>query len=358
MSVVEVRTRQRDYAVRVGRGNLSEVGTVVRSAAGGRRAMLVSDSHVMPLYGAVVRGSLVGAGYVVSETTIPAGEQSKTMSQLTDLLERIAEAGLGRDDVVVALGGGVVGDLAGFAAATYMRGIQVVQVPTSLLAMVDSSVGGKTAVDLPAGKNLAGAFWQPSAVVADVEVLRTLSPSLFRDSVGEVIKYGVLGDTELFDSLEDRPLDQTDPRRLEEIVVRNVQSKRDIVDADERETGIRQTLNLGHTIGHAIETESDFKLGHGSCVAAGLCCMARACARKGLCADETAERIVRVVAAHRLPTGTSVPTEALWRRSLADKKRHGDHINIVAVRDIGRVEVRSVGLEEYRELIELGREAV
>jgi len=354
MKSVEVSTAQRAYKVYVGRNILGETGRCARSSVGGGRAMLVSDSHVMPLYGRLVRSSLEAAGYIVSEVTVPAGEQTKNMGELAKLLERIAGAGLGRDDVVVALGGGVVGDLAGFAAATYMRGIQVVQVPTSLLAMVDSSVGGKTAVDLAVGKNLAGAFWQPSSVVADVEVLRTLSPALFRDSVGEVIKYGVMSDPELFESLERQPLDLGDFDRIGDVVLRNVRTKRDVVDADEREAGLRQTLNLGHTIGHAIEAESSYALGHGSCVAAGLCCMARACARKGLCSDETARRIDAAVAAHRLPTGTSVSPDKLYQRSLADKKRHGNQINIVVVRGIGSVEVRRVPLEEYRTYIDLG----
>lgn len=354
MKTIDVPTASRDYQVCVGSDILGSVGAVTVRTAGGARAMLVSDSHVMPLYGRTVRSSLEDAGYVVCEATIPAGEQSKNMGQLADLLERIAQAGLTRDDVVVALGGGVVGDLAGFAAACYMRGCAVIQVPTSLLAMVDSSVGGKTAVDLAAGKNLAGAFWQPSAVVADVRCLRTLSPSLFRDSMGEVIKHGVLTDRELFASLEERALTVDDLDRMEDVVVRNVICKRDVVAADEREAGLRQTLNLGHTIGHAIEAESGYRLGHGTCVAAGLCCMARADAALGLCGQEVADRICNVVLAHGLPTSTSVPIDKLMSRSLADKKRHADTINVVAIRDIGSVEVQKVTLDDYRRILELG----
>jgi 3-dehydroquinate synthase len=353
MSIVEVPCGSRAYLVHVGRGILGELGGVARESAGGSVAMLVSDSNVAPLYGEAARASLEAAGYEVAQVTISAGEQSKNMGTFAHILEETAQAGLTRDDLIVALGGGVVGDLAGFAAASYMRGCAVVQVPTSLLAMVDSSVGGKTAVDLSAGKNLAGAFWQPSAVLADVSCLSTLSPELFRDSLGEVIKYGVLCDTELFASLEREPLDLTDLARVEDVVVRNIEVKRDVVVADEREGGIRQTLNLGHTIGHAIEAESGYRLGHGCCVAAGLVLMARASAALGLCSEDVARRIAAVVEAHGLPTGTDLPVDVLWKRSLSDKKRHANALNVVVVRDIGAVEVRRVTLEEYRHLLEL-----
>ena len=242
------------------------------------------------------------------------------------------------------------------ASALYLRGIQVVQVPTSLLAMVDSSVGGKTAVDLSAGKNLVGAFWQPSLVVADVRTLSTVPAELFLDSCGEVIKHAVLADASLLDDLESLPLTVgDDTERLTEVVARNVAIKRDVVSADERERGLRQTLNLGHTVGHAIEAASDFSLGHGSCVAAGLCMMARAAAARGWCASETAERIERCVAAHGLPTGTDLPTETLMRYATHDKKRHGTDVNIVVPVEVGRCEVRRVSLEEFRDLIEAGR---
>lgn len=356
MNLIDVITPSRTYQVHMGRDLLCRIGEITRAAAGGIHAMLISDSHVMPLYGAEVQRSLEGAGYDVACATIPAGEQSKNMAQLSELLEDMAAHGLSRDDVVVALGGGVVGDLAGFAAACYMRGISIVQVPTSLLAMVDSSVGGKTAVDLAAGKNLAGAFWQPAAVVADVACLHTLSPELFCDSVGEIIKCGVLCDPDLFASLEDQPLTLDDLQRVEESVIRCIEIKRDVVAADEREEGLRQTLNLGHTIGHAIEAESAYRLGHGACVAAGLCCMARADAALGVCSQEVARRIETVVASHGLPIRTSLSCGILFQRSLADKKRHGETVHVVSIRDIGCVEVETISLDQYRRLLELGCE--
>lgn len=356
--VVHVSAASADYDVTVGSGVLSELGRIARSAAGGARCCVVSETNVAPLYADAAEASLAGAGYSVAERVVfAAGEQSKRLATLGEILEALAERELTRADVVVALGGGVTGDMAGLAAALYLRGVAVVQVPTSLLAMVDSSVGGKTAVDLAAGKNLAGAFWQPAAVVADVRCLASVSPELFRDSCGEVIKHAVLADAALLDELTARPItaDQLDEARLTDVVARNVAIKRDVVDADERESGVRQTLNLGHTIGHAIEAASDFTLGHGSCVAAGLCMMARASARRGWCSDETAGRVEACVAAHGLPTGSELGADVLMHYMAHDKKRRGDGVNVVVPAEVGRCEVRRVSLDELAELVALGR---
>ena len=211
---------------------------------------------------------LADAGLSCTVQIFEAGEASKNIHTLSSLLEGLASDGLTRDDIVVALGGGVVGDIAGLAAAMYLRGCAVVQLPTSLLAMVDSSVGGKCAVDLRAGKNLAGAFWQPSLVVADLSLLDSLSHELFADSCGEIIKYGVIADAALFLELEADPIAAKDvgKERLVRIVARSIEIKRSVVEADEREGGLRQILNFGHTLGHAIEAASDFRLGHGSSI--------------------------------------------------------------------------------------------
>lgn len=354
--VVPVRTPSRAYEVHVGRGLLDEVGPLVRNAAGGEVAAVITDSNVGPLYAERVLSSLSEAGYRTALVTFPAGEQSKRLPILGEMLEALAEEGLGRDDVVVALGGGVCGDMAGLAAALYQRSCKVAQVPTSLLAMVDSSVGGKTAVDLEAGKNLAGAFLQPTVVIADVDCLDTLSPELLRDSCAEVIKHGVIADEALFDEVGRRPLSSAGyPKdELVRVVARNVEIKRDVVVADERERGLRQTLNFGHTIGHAIEAASDFRLGHGTCVAAGMCCMARAAASRGWCAQQTARRIEQVVAAHGLPLDTDLDHDLLMHFATHDKKRHGDSVNVVVPRRIGSVEIRKASLGELRELVDLG----
>ena len=354
--VVPVSTPSRAYDVHVGAGILEEVGHITRKACGGERACIITESTVGPLYADLVKSSLESAGYETSVLTFEAGERNKRLSTLEDLLEGLAEAELTRDDVVIALGGGVPGDVAGLAAAMYLRGCKVVQVPTSLLAMVDSSVGGKVAVDLAHGKNLAGFFWQPSAVVADVRCLSTLSHGLFTDSIGEVVKHAVLADPALLAELTKHPMNGEGypEERLVEIVARNVSIKRDVVNADEHERGLRQTLNLGHTIGHGIEAASDFSLGHGSCVAAGLCCMARAAAERGWCSQETVDAIVAGMAAHGLPTDTHVDRKVIFGYMTHDKKRHGNTMNIVVPTKIGRCEVKTVTLDELRELVELG----
>ena len=355
---VRVETSSRAYDVVVGAGVLDATGRIAREAAGGERCCVVTDSNVEALYAARVERSLAEAGYDVAERlAFPAGERSKTISTLGELLEGLARRELTRSDVVIALGGGVTGDMAGLAAALYLRGVRVVQVPTSLLAMVDSSVGGKTAVDLSAGKNLVGAFWQPSAVVADVRCLETIDHRLFTDSCGEVVKHAVLADGALLDELTAVPLNarDVDEARLVDVVARNVAIKRNVVSADERESGVRQTLNLGHTIGHAIEAASEFTLGHGSCVAAGLCMIARASERLGWCSGETRERIERCVIAHGLPTGCELPTEMLMHYMAHDKKRRGDGVNVIVPVEVGRCEVRRVSLDDLRQIVELGR---
>lgn len=361
MQTIDVHTTQRAYEVRVAKSCLDTIGEVAKELVGGRNAYIISDTNVYPLWGAAATESLEAAGFEVYAGTFLAGEMRKNLGTLSDMLEGMAGVPLSRDDVVIALGGGVAGDIAGFAAASYMRGIQVIQVPTSLLAMVDSSVGGKTAVDLRGGKNLAGAFWQPSAVIASLECLSTISPELLTDSCGEVIKHAVLADPALFTELEATPINRRNAsgelnyERLEKVVARNIEIKRDVVDQDEQERGLRQTLNLGHTVGHAIESANNYELGHGSSVAAGMCIVARACAAKGICTPECAERIVACVAAHGLPTTSNIATDELFAHALADKKRHGDTVNAVLIKDLGSVYVEPMALADFKELIELGK---
>lgn len=354
--IVEVATSSRTYQVIVGAGILETVGSVCRSTVGGEACCVISDSTVAPLYAERACHALSEAGYRCTELTFPAGEASKRITTLEQLLEQIAQAQLTRDDLIVALGGGVTGDMAGLAAALYLRGIQVVQVPTSLLAMVDSSVGGKTAVDLEAGKNLIGAFLQPSAVLADVQCLSTVSPDLFRDSCGEVIKHGVIADAELFSQLEAHPFTQAshDEATLVSVIARNIEIKRNVVSADEKERGLRQTLNFGHTIGHAVEAASNFTLGHGTCVAIGMCCIARAACAKGWCSSDVPARIEAVVAAHGLPTDTNLAHDLIVQFAAHDKKRHGNGLNVIIPTRIGEVEVKRLSLDEFRELVTLG----
>ena len=339
------------YDVVVGRGLLDELGERMRATLPtcDDTVLLVTDENVEEHYAERVCASLERAGFTLCCATLPPGEPTKCLDSYMQLLALAAELGLTRSSTVVALGGGVMGDLAGFVAATYMRGCNLVQVPTSLLAMVDSSVGGKTAVDLPQGKNLVGAFYQPCLVLCDLDCLATLPARFMGDGTGEVVKYGVMSDPELFGWLE-KPLAGQEER----VVARCVQIKRDVVEADEREGGMRKLLNLGHTVGHAIELLGEYRIPHGHAVAAGTAVMARACAAKGWCSEEDARRIEGMLAVHGLPTGTRFALEDLYTAALHDKKRNGDAIDVVLVRGIGRSEVRRVSLEEFAELLALG----
>jgi 3-dehydroquinate synthase len=275
---------------------------------------------------------------------VPAGEASKSFAELERLMDRLLAAGLDRKDVVVALGGGVVGDLAGLAAALYMRGIDFVQVPTTLLAQVDSSVGGKTAIDTPRGKNLVGAFHQPRLVLADIDVLATLPDVQLRSGWAEVLKHGLICDADFFDWLagDGAAGARGDPAALERAVIRSVEIKSAIVGEDEKEAGRRALLNLGHTFGHAIEAELGFEeaaLAHGEAVALGCCMAFRFSVAQGLCAAADAERVEAVIAAAGLPTRLAqagqFSAEALLARMAGDKKAEAGGVTLILARRIG-----------------------
>ena len=330
-------------------GLLSHAGERIAAVCKGETAALVTDDIVNELYGDTVERSLKAAGYLTTRFVFPHGEQSKNMETYTSLLCALTEANLTRSDVVVALGGGVVGDLAGFAAATYLRGIRFVQIPTTLLAMVDSSVGGKTAVDLPAGKNQVGAFYQPDLVLCDVRALKTLPEEVFHDGCAEMIKHGVILSSELFELLKEPILPQ-----MENIIARNVTIKRDIVVADEKDIGIRQILNFGHTIGHGIEKHSDYGITHGKAVAIGMVIASRGAARMGLCGEDCHKEIVETVKRYQLPTETDIPPESLIEAAFFDKKRSGQRITLILPERIGKCVAKSFSMDELANFIRLG----
>ena len=338
------------YQVTVGPGLLPTCGPRLQEVLSPCRIAVITDSHVAPLYLERVCESLQSAGFSVVSRVVPAGEQHKTMATLAQLLEFLAEEHLTRTDCVAALGGGVIGDMAGFAAAVYLRGIRCVQLPTTLLSAVDSSVGGKTAVDLSAGKNLAGAFFQPAAVLCDTDCLSTLPPEILADGAAEAIKTGVLCDESLFSLFESGSLN------LPEIITRCVSYKAGVVERDPTEQGERKLLNLGHTVGHAIERCSGFAIPHGHAVAAGLAIMARAAETRGWTDGPLAERITACLAQNKLPTGTDYSAEALAQAALSDKKRAGDTITVVVPRQIGVCELRKLPVSQLQSLIAAGLE--
>lgn len=331
----------RPYDVLIGAGLIDALGAIAASACpGAARAMLVADDAVDALYGARAAASLSAAGLSVGRFSFLHGEGSKTLATYARLLEALAGARLTRGDVLVALGGGVTGDLAGFAAATYLRGVRFVQAPTTLLAAVDSSVGGKTAVDLPAGKNLVGAFHQPSAVAFDTDTLCTLTDDLVADGMAEAIKTGVIGDESLFERLA-----HGRPAALEDAVARCVELKGGIVRQDERDTGMRQLLNLGHTVGHAVETLSDFTVSHGHAVAMGMAVIARAAHAAGLTEPDVPARIEAALQSSGLPVCCPFGAETLARAIVRDKKRTADGVALVIPERIGRCVLRPTPLD-------------
>ena len=343
----------RDYDVLVERGLLDRSGELIKEATGSKKAAIISGDIVFPLYGERLKRSLEAAGMETEVFVLPHGEQSKTLANYGNILEFLSRKHFGRSDVLVALGGGVTGDITGFAASTYQRGMNFVQVPTTLLAAVDSSVGGKTAVDLTAGKNLAGAFCQPAAVICDTDCLKTLPPDVFADGAAEAVKTGVLSDEALFALFEDGTL-TADPG---EVIARCVAYKAGVVERDEKEQGERKLLNLGHTVGHAIEKCSGYVIPHGHAVAAGLAVIARAAEALGWTEESLAARITACLSKNGLPTGTDYSAEALAEAALSDKKRAGGDITLVVPRKIGHCELRKVPVADLLPIIRAGLEA-
>ncbi len=339
------------YEVQIGPDILPALGEQLKSLCPKcRRVVLAADENVYALHGGTVMSLLEDAGYSAKAFIFPAGEASKTVSTLVELLNFATGFSITRADAFVALGGGVTGDLTGFAASVYMRGIPYIQIPTTLLAAVDSSVGGKTAVDLPAGKNLMGSFWQPKLVLCDTELLQTLPDSVFAAGCAEVIKTAILFDPELFESLSQTGKDFD----LEDVIARCVTHKRNIVAEDEFDTGRRGLLNLGHTLGHAVEACSDFALSHGEAVAIGTAVMARAAAKTGICSAELAEKVTSLLDRFDLPTHTDIPLSQLMEPMLSDKKRSGSTVNIIVPLRLGQCSIRPMGQEELEEFMKSG----
>jgi 3-dehydroquinate synthase len=348
MQIINVKASS-SYDVIISAELLCESGKHIKNSAGGSTAAIITDDKVYPLYGQKVENSLSDAGYNTVKYIIKNGEASKNAANYIKILNFLSDNRLTRSDVVVALGGGVVGDLAGFAAATYLRGIHLIQIPTTLLAAVDSSVGGKTAIDLDAGKNLAGAFYQPDLVLCDYSAMSTLDETVFRDGCAEIIKYGVIADKELFYKLF-TPVNE----QLEDIIARCVLIKRDIVCEDERDNGMRRLHNFGHTIGHAAEVCSGYNIPHGSAVSMGMAALSRACAAAGICSPACCEEIVGLLKRYKLPTEVPFDCEELIDAALSDKKRSDSIINIVVPVEIGRCVVKKITLDELKEIIRLG----
>lgn len=336
MTTVSVRTGK-PYDIMIRHGLMDGAGRALLALTGKPcHVAILTDDTVDALFGTRVQTSLEESGFRVCKHAMPHGEEHKTAETWLDMLTFLAQNRLTRADYVLALGGGVPGDVAGFAAASYLRGVPFVQMPTTLLAMVDSSVGGKTGFDLPQGKNLAGAFHQPAAVLCDPAALATLPRQTLLDGVAEALKHGVLGDAALFYTLSSGQwLASPTDGLMESVIARNVSIKADLVASDEHDTGRRQMLNLGHTFGHAVEKRSGYTVSHGQAVAMGMLCAARLADRLGMCGADTVQAIRQALARNGLPTAVPYPAQELVDAALSDKKRQGDTLTLVLPTDVG-----------------------
>lgn len=336
------------YDILIEKGLLNNCGTLIKNVTTATKVAIISDSNVYKIYGDKVNESLKNSGFKTSSFVFPAGEESKVLSTMENIYNFLSESYITRKDIIVALGGGVVGDIAGFAAATHLRGIPFVQIPTSLLAHVDSSVGGKTGIDTKHGKNLVGAFWQPSLVIIDPLTLNTLPEKYINDGMAEIIKYGCISSKALFNKLKNN----NGLNIIEEIIYDCVQIKSQIVSEDERETGKRILLNFGHTLGHSLEKIYNFKkLSHGEAVAIGMLIITKATEEKGLTAKGTTEKILSLCKKYNLPTEDKASFKEIANGAKTDKKTSSNNINLVLLKEIGTSFVKNIPIDELESFI-------
>ena len=352
MGVIHIKTNP-NYPVIIEKGMFKKLGESLKPFIKGK-VMIITDENVHSYYVYDLLDQMNKNGIKWEMYIISPGEESKSLKVYSEILEFMAENNIQRKDTVLAFGGGVVGDISGFVAGTFLRGIEYIQVPTTLLAAVDSSVGGKTAVNLKKGKNLVGIFNQPKAVLCDPDLLSTMEEKYFQDGVSESIKYGILFDKELFDEFQ-TPLDKKD-ERLSNIIEKCVEHKARVVEADELEKEERQILNLGHTIGHAIEKASDFKISHGHGVSIGTAMMARACEKLNILDKSDLKKIIEVLQKNGLPTQWDYSIEGLLNHIGSDKKRSGEEITIVEIKGIGKCRLNKIPINSFKDYVEKGME--
>lgn len=347
----------RTYDVLTGSGLLGSSGKIMRDAVpDAQKVLIVSETNVAPLYLDTVKKSASENGFEVYEFIFEAGEKSKNITSIAGMWGVMAKAGFTRTDLLVALGGGVTGDMGGFAASTFLRGINVIQIPTSLLSMVDASVGGKTGIDLPEGKNQVGAFWQPSVVIEDMDCLKSLPDEVFTEGMAEVIKYAFIMDRELYKLLTDNMscgvAIRDDALLLEKIVGMCVADKADVIMSDEFDNGRRQILNYGHTVGHVIERNSNFGKPHGICVAKGMGIIIDACVRAGTLSSENAAKMKELITAYGLPVSDGITAKEAVAGAMNDKKKRGSNLSIILVNEIGNAEIKKMTSDEFLAFLE------
>ncbi len=343
---VTVKGVKKPYDIIIGNNILNIIPDKIKEFSKAKNVVIITDDNVDKLYSEKVIGFIQSAGFNTLKFVFLHGENHKTMHTICDILEFMAENNVTRSDLIIALGGGIVGDVSGYAASSYLRGIDFIQVPTTFLAAIDSSVGGKTGVNLKSGKNLAGAFYQPRLVVCDTKTFDTLPEENFREGISEAIKYGIICDKELFNLfLKSENID------IESVIERCVSIKAEIVAIDEFDLGKRQLLNFGHTIGHAIEKVTDFKISHGIAVGIGMSIISKIADELKWSSENTHANIIKCLEKHNIPTECDAKNKDLLSAMTKDKKRTGDTINIVIPEKIGNSILKSISVSELEEVL-------
>ena len=348
---VNVKT-QKPYVVYIGKNLIEKAGEILSNKHTPGKIVIVTDDNVAKLYAEKAKVSFEKEGFDVDTYIFPAGEASKNNEELFNLVAFFAEKEITKADIIVALGGGVVGDIAGFAASIYLRGVPYIQMPTTVLAAVDSSVGGKTAINLPNGKNMAGSFYQPKAVICDATTFETLEEKVYAAGLAECIKYGMIKNEPLFTMLQ-QPIDAV-KEQIEKIVADCIAMKAKIVEKDEFDENERRLLNFGHTIGHAIEVCSSYTIVHGQAVAIGMIMAARIAEKLKFTCKPCSETLSKTLAEYGLPTKTSFSAKELAKAAMADKKRNGSEIALILPKKIGKCEIYTARVEELEKLFEMG----
>lgn len=348
MKELKVNIPGKDYSIYIENGSLNNMAKHIKTLYNGKKIAIITDENVDKLYGGELEQSLKRSGFNVNTIKVKPGENSKSMETLQDVYNELLDFSITRSDLIIAFGGGVVGDLAGFAASTLLRGIPFIQIPTSLLAQIDSSVGGKVAVNLKKGKNLVGSFYQPKAVFIDPSLLKTLDKRYFYDGMGEVIKYGCIKDKELFENLSDYQTEEELFIDIEEIIYKCLNIKRQIVEVDEMDNGERMLLNFGHTLGHGIEKHYNYeKYSHGEAVAIGMYNITKNSEELGLTKDGTSEKIKKLLIKYNLPYEMDgINMEGISEIISVDKKTLGENINIILLAEIGNSFIKKIKRED------------
>ncbi|MDD3167940.1 MAG: 3-dehydroquinate synthase [Eubacteriales bacterium] len=362
MKVLKLAGKQNTSKIMIEKGILREAAEFCRTkstVAAPSKICVITDSNVAGLYLKELEKRLSDLNIPLFHHIVSAGEEHKNLETVSRIYDALSEHNFGRDDMIIALGGGVTGDIAGFAAATYLRGIRhLIQIPTTLLAQVDSSVGGKTGVDLPQGKNLVGAFRQPDLVLIDPELLDTLPENVYRSGMAEVIKYGCISDPELlelaFKTDHKKHAKEEDKDRIMELIERCVRIKIKVVEADETEEGLRRILNFGHTIGHGVEKLGNFtKLSHGEAVAIGMAAAVKIGESIGITRDGCYEKLVSILQSFSLPSGLTDPVDKVYGAMLSDKKKQGDGIHFVLIEEFGKAQVKKIPVAELKNMMKV-----